>query len=387
MPAVNACPAMPDFAASAPSPVPGAPPPCATPPAATNPAAADVTPSPGRPGPGELLLRVCAKTPGTRDCRAALLLDGALLDTSPATATIPADGERLLTALPLGGATPGYGCYGITRALRFVAGAPCGGAPDVDLYDWGGGVFEAVLHLPSLCPAPRRIFPFTVARLPWEPPGTRERLLAVLYRDDGLWLTVENGARVLCGYPMEGDAEGELYTTMRCLVAVTRDGERQEALVLGPDRRERLRILADRIDVADGCITATDALPTQRGHERRTRYLCRDTEWEAETPETGFFTHAPRPAASAALAMLEALQCGAPDEALSFLSPVLRDGLDGAALTEFFGAFSGVRPYFTAVPERVVLGLTDACEAGVTRCRRFSFSMDAQGRIDDIEED
>ena len=85
--------------------------------------------------------------------------------------------------------------------------------------------------------------------------------------------------------------------------------------------------------------------------------------------------------------MLEALQCGAPDEALSFLSPVLRDGLDGAALTEFFGAFSGVRPYFTAVPERVVLGLTDACEAGVTRCRRFSFSMDAQGRIDDIEED
>ena len=202
----------------------------------------------------------------------------------------------------------------------------------------------------------------------------------------GLWLAVENGAHVLCGHPLLGEAEGELYTTMRCLVAVTRDGAQQEALVLGPDRRIRLRLRADRIDVADGCITATDTLPTQRAHERRTRYRCRETEWTAEPAETGFFTHEPLPAASLPLALLEALLIGAADEALTYLSPALRDGLDAQALAAFIGPFSGIRPFFLARPERPEFGVYEPGDAGAARCRRFAFALDRAGLIDDIAE-
>lgn len=333
-----------------------------------------------------ITLRLCAEAPPEAADRAALLFDGALLGTSPATVKAAPEGEYLFTALPLCIARTGYGCYGVTRALRFAAGRPEECPPDVDLYDWGSGVYEAVLHLPVLYPEAERRFPFTVARLPWELPAARERLLAVLYHDGGLWLAVENGAHVLCGHPLLGEAEGELYTTMRCLVAVTRDGAQQEALVLGPDRRIRLRLRADRIDVADGCITATDTLPTQRAHERRTRYRCRETEWTAEPAETGFFTHEPLPAASLPLALLEALLIGAADEALSYLSPALRDGLDAQALASFIGPFSGIRPFFLARPERPEFGVYEPGDAGAARCRRFAFALDRAGLIDDIAE-
>ena len=350
-----------------------------------------------------LTLRLFADAPEGERGRAVLLLDGALLGPSPAIARIPPDGERFLTALPLGEGGAGCSCYGVTRALRFAGGAVCAGAPDVDVYDWGGGVFEAVLHLPALWPGQPRTFPFIVAQLPWELPATRERLLAVLYCDDGLWLSVESSVRVLCGFPLLGTAEGELYTTMRCLVAVSRDGERQEALVLGPDRQERLRVQADQITVTDGCITAIDRLPTQRGHERRTRYRCHGTQWDAEPPETGFFTHDPAPAADAPLAMLEALLAGEAEEALSYLSAELRAGLSAEELTAFLGPFVGVRPFFLpcggasgdsqedAVPDvpagARVLGLLSTPEDGVTRCRRFCFTLAADGSIDNIEED
>lgn len=331
--------------------------------------------------PGDLTLCLRSDTPSGTDGDVVLLIDGTLLGPSPVTAQISPDGEHFLTALPLGRGTPDCHCYGVTRALRFSGGALCQAAPDVDVYDWGGGLFEAVLHLPALYGSMQRTFPFTIAQLPWE------RQLAVLYNDDGVWLAVESSSRVLCGFPMSGAAEGELYTTMHCLVAVTRDGEKQEVLVLGPDRRERLRVQADHITVTDGCITVVDRLPTQRGHERRTRYLCRETDWLAEPPQDGFFTHEPYPADNAPLALLEALLVGDAPEALSFLSPTLRDGLDEAALTEFFGPFSGIRPFFEESGESVALGLTDQAESGVVRCRRFLFEIGADLSVANITEE
>lgn len=333
-----------------------------------------------------ITLRLCAEAPPEAADRAALLFDGALLGTSPATVKAAPEGEYLFTALPLCIARTGYGCYGVTRALRFAAGRPEECPPDVDLYDWGSGVYEAVLHLPVLYPEAERRFPFTVARLPWELPAARERLLAVLYHDGGLWLAVENGAHVLCGHPLLGEAEGELYTTMRCLVAVTRDGAQQEALVLGPDRRIRLRLRADRIDVADGCITATDTLPTQRAHERRTRYRCRETEWTAEPAETGFFTHEPLPAASlpARAARGAADRGGGRGTLLPLPRAARRAGRAGArrvhrpvfrhtALLPVAAGAAGVR--------RIRTG-----GAGAARCRRFAFALDRAGLIDDIAE-
>lgn len=341
--------------------------------------------------PGELLLRVCAEAPEAESCRAALLLDGTMLGASPAFARVPRSGEYFLTALPLGEGGAGDSCYGVTRALRFLDGALACGAPDVDVYDWGEGVFEAVLRLPSLDAGRQRTFPFTVAQLPWETPAMRERLLAVLYYDEGMWLSVESSARVLCGFPMPGLAQGELYTTMGCLVAVTRDGARQEALVVGPDRQARLRVQADELTVTDGCITAVDRLGTQRGHERRTRYRCHGARWDAEPSEIGFFTREPAPVTDVAQALLEALLCGAADEALGYLSAALAGGLDAAALAAFFGPFTGVRPY--RLPEEGGAGRVFGLLSGVTGtggaicCRRFRFTCGAGGLIENIEEE
>lgn len=345
---------------------------------------------PGRPGAGQLLLRVCAETPDAGDCHAALLLDGAMLGASPAAVCVPRTGELFLTALPLGEGG-GDSCYGVTRVLRFADGELTRGAPDVVVYDWGEGVFEAVLCLPSLPEARRRTFPYTVAQLPWETPAMRERLLAVLYYDEGMWLSVESSARVLCGFPMPGLAQGELYTTMGCLVAVTRDGARQEALVVGPDRQARLRVQADELTVTDGCITAVDRLGTQRGHERRTRYRCHGARWDAEPSEIGFFTREPAPVTDAAQALLEALLCGAADEAPGYLSAALAGGLDAAALAAFFGPFTGVRPY--RLPEEGGAGRVFGLLSGVTGtggaicCRRFRFTCGAGGLIENIEEE
>lgn len=347
-------------------------------------------PVPGRPGAGELLLRVCAETPDAGDCHAALLLDGAMLGASPAAVCVPRTGELYLTALPLGEGG-GDSCYGVTRVLRFADGELTRGAPDVVVYDWGEGVFEAVLCLPSLPEARQRTFPYTVAQLPWETPAMRERLLAVLYYDEGMWLSVESSARVLCGFPMPGLAQGELYTTMGCLVAVTRDGARQEALVVGPDRQARLRVQADELTVTDGCITAVDRLGTQRGHERRTRYRCHGARWDAEPSEIGFFTREPAPVTDVAQALLEALLCGAADEALGYLSAALAGGLDAAALAAFFGPFTGVRPY--RLPEEGGAGRVFGLLSGVTGtggaicCRRFRFTCGAGGLIENIEEE
>lgn len=365
-------------------------------------------PVPGRPGAGQLLLRVCAETPDAGDCHAALLLDGAMLGASPAAVCVPRTGELFLTALPLGEGG-GDSCYGVTRVLRFADGELTRGAPDVVVYDWGGGAFEAVLCLPSLPQARQRTFPYTVAQLPWETPAMRERLLAVLYYDEGMWLSVESSARVLCGFPMPGLAQGELYTTMGCLVAVTRDGARQEALVVGPDRQARLRVQADELTVTDGCIIAVDRLGTQRGHERRTRYRCHGARWDAEPSEIGFFTREPAPVTDAAQALLEALLCGAADEALGYLSAALAAGLDAAALAGFFGPFTGVRPYrlpgageFGAGAGAGGAGEFGAGEgagrvfgllSGVTGpggaicCRRFRFVCGAGGLIENIEEE
>lgn len=445
MPDITACPAAPDpgFAApalspgivttSAPAfaPAPGGPSPGAMPagafpdreaaasapcfaaaggcPASEAPAAPDLTPAPaapdvpapeagmppdapvpGRPGAEELLLRVCAETPDAGDCHAALLLDGAMLGASPAAVCVPRTGELFLTALPLGEGG-GDSCYGVTRVLRFADGELTRGAPDVVVYDWGGGAFEAVLCLPSLPQARQRTFPYTVAQLPWETPAMRERLLAVLYYDEGMWLSVESSARVLCGFPMPGLAQGELYTTMGCLVAVTRDGARQEALVVGPDRQARLRVQADELTVTDGCITAIDRLGTQRGHERRTRYRCHGARWDAEPSEIGFFTREPAPVTDAAQALLEALLCGAADEAMGYLSAALAAGLDAAALAGFFGPFTGVRP--CRLPDGDGAGRVFGLLSGVTGpggaicCRRFRFTCGAGGLIENIEEE
>lgn len=172
--------------------------------------------------------------------RAVILLDGVPVGRSPVTAALCGDGEHLVTALPVC-TRADQAFYGVTRALTFSGGALSSGAPDTEVFDWGGGVFEAALHLPPLPAARPRTFPYTLAQLPWE------RQLAVLYYDDGLWLSVETGARVLAGFALLGTASGELSIQNRCLFAVTRDGPTEEALVLAPNRSVLLNVRADRI--------------------------------------------------------------------------------------------------------------------------------------------
>ena len=307
---------------------------------------------------------------------AILLLDGAPLGRSPVTAALSGEGEYLVTALPAC-TRAGQAFYGVTRALTFSGGALAEGAPDVEVFDWGGGIFEASLRLPPLPAARPRTFPYTLAQLPWE------RQLAVLYYDDGLWLSVEAGGRVLAGFALLGAAAGELSVQNRCLFAVTRDGPAEEALVLAPDRSVLLRVQADRILLEDGHVVAIDRLPTQRGYERRTRYRMVGGAFLADPPETGFFTHAPGPAADPVRALLEALLAGDAPGAAGCLSPALREGLDAAALSDFFGPFTGVRPFFF---EPDVVGLTLEPARGAVRCRRFRFLLDGDGRIDNIEE-
>ena len=72
----------------------------------------------------------------------------------------PVPAILLLDGAPLPACTrAGQAFYGVTRALTFSGGALAEGAPDVEVFDWGGGIFEASLRLPPLPAARPRTFP------------------------------------------------------------------------------------------------------------------------------------------------------------------------------------------------------------------------------------
>lgn len=307
-----------------------------------------------------------------KNANAVILVNGVPAGDAPCLVTLPANGTSYLSAAPLYDAARHYG---VTRRMRFTDGRPEGGLDNVSLFDWGGGLFEAELWCGELRGEEERAFPYTIAQRGYE------GMNAILYYENGLWLSLESSRLPLAGYWLGAARTGELVSLGRLLVAVAH-GTKDTARIVAPDRSQKLFLSADSIRAEGGQLIVTERLRTQRGHERRTVYRAEGTELLTSRPQIGFFSHSPTEPASIPLACCEAVLLGEYREALSLMDDALARTLDEAAVQEFFGEFAAARPFLT---DSGTVGLVLAPEDGIFPVRRLDFSIE-DGKIANITE-
>ncbi|MDO4572223.1 MAG: hypothetical protein Q4C13_02555 [Clostridia bacterium] len=295
-------------------------------------------------------------------------VDGRILGEAPVHVMLPAEGECYVGLHP-----ERAGFYGVTRRLRFAEGRLRDCPPDVRAYGWRGGLYEIVIDC-GVLPAPRpRRFPFTVARCAFE--GAQ----AVLYYEDGLWLSLEKNGRVAAGFPLHEDAEaGELMPAGRALLAAAH-GARDSLLMINERYEEAARLEAEDIRLEEGAAVATEPLGLACGYERRTRWRAEAGGLVSEAVETGFFNREPASCAPG-LRFLEAMLAGLEDEAAAMLSPALKTG--AAEARAFLGAFTLARPH-PADPRAA--GIAVYAE-GVTELRTLLFETEGGQIVNILEE-
>ncbi len=305
---------------------------------------------------------------GAENAAGVVTLDGRILGDTPAMAALPTDGDCYIGLQP---EAPRF--YGVTRRLRFAGGRLTDCPPDVTAFDWGGGLYEILLCCGEM-PAPReRRFPFVAARCAFE------GALAVLYYEDGLWLSIETSGRVETGYLLHEEAtKGTLAVSGRTLLAAAQ-GESGAALAL--DARFALlgRVEADTAEIEDGALVSLIRLDSQRGYEQRTRWTVEDGRLMPEKTETGFFTREPAPCPPA-VRLLEAIMAGREDDAGALLSRRL--GVSAAEARGFLGDFAYMRQH-PADPRRI--GVAAQREA-LTRLRVLAFETEGDQIVNILEE-
>lgn len=315
----------------------------------------------------------------TRHTAGAVTVNGAHLGecTPEGYLSLPLSdcGEYYIGIWPLSGAR----YYGVMRKFTFRDGALIP-PPDVVGYVWPGGIYEAILapgRLPETAPAP---FPFTVDRLALE-----NGLVATLYYENGLRLAVEEGIHVRYGATLSAGKTGRLIPFEGGVAALAAEGP-PTLLILDGRLRERLRIQADEITFEGGRAVSIERLSTLRGHERRQVWTSPrpGAAFEPGPAEVGFFTFvppAPAPGAELIRAFCEAVGMGLTEEALSYMTPGLREGLGTETLADFLGPFAHCRAPLENQDR--VLGLCSPREDGFFDVRVAEFTFE-DGLIDDV---
>ena len=332
----------------------------------------------------------------TRHAHAAVELNGRLIgEASPEghlVLPLSNDTEYYIGVYPL--CDDAYSLYPVVRKFRFQDGTPLPiQSADVDLYAWPDSVYEAVLSPGVLPVQPITVFPYTVDQI-LLPDGC----VATLYYENGLKFAIEDGVRIVYGTTLLEGRSGSVKLMgnhMICVVAgeprlpggVLPSGYGGMLLILDQSYQEKLRIAGDAVGMQKDHAVSFARLPTFLKHERKETYRLIDGEYSKEEPSVGFFTHTPAvplPGRQLISAFCEAVLLELWDEALSYLTPTLQEGLSPDTMTQFFGAFTGVRPTFSRQDKAI--GLTYPPKDGVVPIRVFSFTFDGD-KIDNITED
>lgn len=264
---------------------------------------------------------------------------------------------------------------------------------DVEVYAWPGGVYESVLEPGILPELPEPVFPFTIDQL-----TLSDGCIATLYYENGLRLAVEEGTRIRYGTHLSAAHTGKLSLAqngMLCAIAGEPElpgGDVPEdyggaLLILDSDYHELLRISGHAVGFHNEAATRFQRLHTQLGHERKQIYRWTGGEFAAEEPQLGFFTHTPMPPAPGReiiRAFCEAVRYELWEEAFSYLSPGLHDGLDIDTVHECMGEFIGCRLPLSR--QEHAMGLIYPAKDGIQPVRVFSFAFE-NGLIDNISED
>lgn len=257
---------------------------------------------------------------------------------------------------------------------------------------WPNGVFEITLLVQRLMPMDKPCPARLIDAISPSISGTRYDI--ALYGQgsysSGLYIYRAN-AQPVCldtGYAEDGmlgmfQLFGADYLSVRLSGAY---GER--LMLIDKDIKIALDITASQCYIESSAPVAIESLNTLRCHQRRTRYSYADGAFEAEEPQTGFFTQAqpymPKNRLERAIAFLEANMLSLEEEAMSYLAPELAQTLPANALKEFLGGYSSVSPP-AGDSSGNVIGLISKRRDGLCSARLYSFEHGENG-IDNITE-
>ncbi len=339
----------------------------------------------------------------TSVCIAAVAVNGTFLgEASPGehlALPVSHNGDYYVAIYPLVNGSWYY--YPVVRKLTFVSGIlQALQGDDVEAYAWPDGVFEVIITPGVLERHHTHTFPFTVDRI-----ALPDGCVGTLYFENGLRFAVEQDSRIRYG-TLLGDMKTGHVTRradgLLCVVAgVGRlpaedmpQGYGGKLLVLDASCQELLCMEGDAVGMEGDAAVLFKRLNTELGHESRQVFRLKDGAFLAEAPQIGFFTHspaAPTPGRAMIRAFCDAVCYELWEEALSYLTTALREGLNKEVIRDCLGQFDGCRTPF--VREDAAIGLTYSAAQSdaqqrrlVTAVRMFSFTFE-DGKIDNLAEE
>lgn len=332
----------------------------------------------------------------TTEATAAIELNGTLMGEASPTAhlVIPLSdsGDYYIGLYPLQDGRKRY--FPVMRKLRFEQGVlQSVGSEDVQAFIWPNGIVEAVFPLGILPEAAEIVFPYTIQQLKL-PDGC----MATLYYENGLRLAIEEGERVRYGVLLGAATTGRLlYAKCGLLVALAGGCRLPEAdapegyggLLLALDEKyhEVLRLSGDAVGYEVDSAVVFHRLPTLLGHDKKKKYRYADGAFLEEEEQIGFFTHSPARldgGYATIRAFCEAVLFELWEEAFSYMTPALREGLDAETIRDCFGSFTGLR---APIPRQEnTIGLLYGKQEERIPARIFSFQLEG-GLIDNIMEE
>ncbi len=332
----------------------------------------------------------------TASSRAAIELNGNIIGeaTQEAHIALPLSdsGEYYIGIYPLEDDERRY--YPVVRKLSFDKGALLAlKSDDVKAYEWPGGVYEAIFSPGMFMQREEPVFPFLSDQLVLS--GGR---IATLYYEDGLRLAIEEGPKVRFGTFISQHKEGRLLLKQNGLLyafyglpdlpgGIVPEGYAKGVLVLNSQHEELIRIEGEAVGLLEDEIIRFTRLDTLLMHERREVFSIKGNKVEAKAPSIGFFTHTPKKREQSneiIRAFCDAVRYGLWDEAFSYLTHSLGEGLTSAEITACLGDFCACRPPLSRAES--AMGLVYPAQNGISQVRMFTFSF-LGGLIDNLAED
>ncbi len=311
-----------------------------------------------------------------------LMVNGTLCGTSADSPVLPVspNGTVFITCLPLAHSGNTI-CLPHTVSLPLHQGLPNGPVYGCKLYIYTSGAMDVELK-PVVYQQEKEEAPYTVSRATFSHSGHTHA--ATLYYDSGWHVAIEETGKdllLLC-QPVHDLVEGRVqaiscFTSSDILVAGR--GEHGPRSILFSPIGGRYALVADEeaICTVEGrAATFTQPLRDVSSHEKRFTYSLQGDNIVQGDPSYGHFSAKPGQLASPSLvcaALCEAVSLSQLDEALSYMTQDLKQGMTLSDLVEFFGEFEKVYEVEGQGPYTVYLAY--ALSENVYHVQGYRFEM------------
>lgn len=281
----------------------------------------------------------------------ALFVNGTLCGNSADVPVLPVspNGTIFITCLPIA-QEENASILPLTVRLSLKDGLPDAPVFGCKLFLYSDGVMDVQL-CPQLLPLSKAEQPYSASRTLFTLQGRPHN--ATLYQDNGWRIAIEDIGRdmLLICHHIRDFKEGRVQA-VHCFspsdVHVTGQGPHGPRSLLFTPIKGRYTLIADEdaySTVANHTLVCTKPLHDTADHEMQYTLSFHEDTLSRSAPVFGHFVAKPDPVASPALickALCEAVALSLEEEAFSYLTPDLADGMTLTDLFDFFGQFDHV---------------------------------------------